>query len=203
MRKICAFSLAAVVLTAPVTRAETLVIRVGWEEAQTMLARDDFFRKIRVELQSDERLTGKLVGTSGAGLQLKQRKGETTIARGDIRTIRFVYRKAVRKKNRILAVAAGAGAGFAGGFLAYFACCFRDDSGADHSVGDSVFYGVWAAIQFGFYRLGLRADRRAVLLELTETAADSAPPAPTQAEEPPAAKKKPRQQRAKTGGSSP
>ncbi len=193
MRRLCAPLLAAVLLLVPAARAETLVMQVGWEEARAMLARDDFFRKIRVELQSNERLTGKLVGTSGAGLRLKQRKGETTIARKDIRTIRFVYRKAVRKKNRILALAAGAGAGFGEGFLAYFACCFGDDGGAGHSAGDSVFYGVWAAILVGFYRLGLRADRRAVLLELTETAAASAPPAPARAGQSLPAGEKPRQ----------
>ncbi len=174
MRKICTLLLVVVLLAVPAARAETLVMRVGWEEARTMLARDDFFRKIRVELQSDERLTGKLVGTSDAGLRIQQLRSETTIAREDIRSVRFVYRKTTRQKNRVIALAAGAGAGFAGGFLASLYCCFRD--GGNKSLGKPVFFGVWAAIQVATYRLGLRADRRAVLLELTETAADSSPP---------------------------
>ena len=89
-----------------------------------MLAQDDFFPSIRVELQSGKRLKGKLAGTSGADLRLRQSNAETTVAQEDIRKIRFVYRKAPRQKNRILAIAGGAGAGFAGGAFASFACCF-------------------------------------------------------------------------------
>ncbi len=186
MQKTCVLLLVAVLLAAPVTRAETLVMRVGWEQARAMLARDDFFPKIRIELQSDERLTGKLIGTSDAGLQLKQLRAETTIAREDIRTIRFVYRKTTRKKNRSIALAAGIPAGVGAGLFGSLACCFSDGSPAkgNEILGYAVLVGGFTAVAMGLYRLGLRADRRAVLLELTETAAASAPPAPTHAEEP-------------------
>ena len=178
MRKICALLLAAVLLSAPAAQAETLVKQVGWEEARTMLAQDDFFPSIRVELRSGKRLKGTLAGTSGEGLRLRQSTAETTVVSEDIRKIRFVYRKAPRQKNRILAIAGGAGAGFAGGAFASFACCFTDGSKGSVPLGYVIFFGAWTAIQVAVYRLGLRADRRAVLLELTETAADAPPPLP-------------------------
>ena len=46
-----------------------------------MLAQGDYRPKIRVELQSSERLKGKLVGTTDAGLRLMRLRYETKIAK--------------------------------------------------------------------------------------------------------------------------
>ena len=179
MRKICALLLAAVVLSAPAARAETVVMRVGWEKAQAVLAQDDFLPAIRVELQSGKRLKGKLVETTDEALRIERKKAETAVAREDIRAIRLVPRKASRQSNRVLAIAGGAAAGFGGGLLAGVACCgAADELTTSPAVVWAVFFGTWTAIQFLTYRIGLRADRGAVLLELTEAAADAPPPEP-------------------------
>ena len=178
MRKICAPLLAAVLLAAPAAQAKTVVAQVGWQKAQAMLAQDDFLPAIRVELQSGKRLKGKLIGTTNEALRIEQKKAETAIAREDIRAIRLVPRKASRQENRAVALVAGTAAGFGGGALASLYCCFSDGSPGSVSLGYVIFFGAWAAIQVLTYRLGLRADRGAVLLELTEAAADSPPPVP-------------------------
>ena len=172
MRKICAPLLAAVLLSAPAARAETVVMRTNWEKAQAMLAQDNFLPSIRVEMQSGKRLKGKLIGTTDEALRIERKKAETAVAREDIRAIRLVPRKTARQKNRALALVGGTGAGFGGGALAVILCCRE----ADPVISTTAFFGTWAAIQVLTYRLGLRADRGAVLLELTETAADAPPP---------------------------
>ena len=172
MRKICALLLAAVLPAAPAARAETVVARVGWEKAQAVLAQDDFLPTIRVELQSGKRLKGKLIGMTDEALRIERKKAEMAITREDIRSVRLVPRKTTRQSNRVLALAGGAAAGFGGGYLAALLCCIE----ADDVATGTAFFGTWAAIQVLTYRLGLRADRGAVLLELTEAAADSSPP---------------------------
>ena len=177
MRKICAPLLAAVLLSAPAARAKTVVVRTDWEKAQAMLAQDDFLSSIRVELQSGKRLKGKLIGTTDEALRIERKKAETAVAREDIRAIRLVPRKATRQANRAVAIAGGAAAGFGGGLLAAVVCCgAADELTTAPAVVWTAFFGTWAAIQVLTYRLGLRADRGAVLLELTETAADAPPP---------------------------
>ena len=179
MRKICALLLAAVLPAVPAARAETVVARVGWEKAQAVLAQDDFLPTIRVELQSGKRLKGKLIGMTDEALRIERKKAETAIVREDIRSVRLVPRKASRQKNRALALAGGAAVGFGGGLLAGAACCgTADELTTSPAVAWAAFFGTWAAIQFLTYRIGLRADRGAVLLELTEAAADSSPPVP-------------------------
>ena len=115
MRKICALLLAAVLLPVPAAQAKTVVMRVGWEKAQAMLVQDDFLSSIRVEMQSGKRLKGKLIGTTDEALRIERKKAETAVAREDIRAVRLVPRKAPRTKNRTLAIAGGAAAGFGGG----------------------------------------------------------------------------------------
>ena len=178
MRRICALLLSAVLLSVPSVQAKTVVVRVGWEKAQAMLAQDDFLPAVRVELQSGKRLKGKLVGTTDEALRIERKKAETAIVREDIRAIRLVPRKASRQENRAVALVAGTAAGFGGGALASLYCCFSDGSPGSVSLGYVIFFGAWAAIQVLTYKLGLRADRGAVLLELTETAADAAQPVP-------------------------
>ena len=178
MRKSCVLLLSAALLSAPAAQAKTVVVRVGWQKAQTMLAQDDFLPAVRVELQSGKRLKGKLVGTTDEALRIERNKAETAIAREDIRAIRLVPRKASRQSNRILAIAGGAAAGLGGGILTAGLCCgILDELTTSPAAAWTAFFGAWAAIQFLTYRLGLRADRGAVLLELTENAPD-APPAP-------------------------
>ena len=174
MKKIYALLLAAVLPAVPAARAETVVARVGWEKAQAVLAQDDFLPTIRVELQSGKRLKGKLIGTTDEALRIERKKAEMAITREDIRSVRLVPRKTTRQSNRVLALAGGAAAGFGGGYLAALLCCIE----ADDVATGTAFFGTWAAIQVLTYRLGLRADRGAVLLELTEAAADVPLPAP-------------------------
>lgn len=178
MRKSCVLLLSAILLAAPAARAKTVVVRANWEKAQAMLAQDAFLPSIRVDLQSGKRLKGKLVGTTAEALRIERNKAETAIAREDIRAIRLVPRKAARQSNRILAIAGGAAAGLGGGILAAGLCCgILDELTTSPAAANTAFFGAWAAIQFLTYRLGLRADRGAVLLELTENAPE-APPAP-------------------------
>ena len=185
MRQIFAQLLAAVLLFAPAARAETIVVRTNWEKAQAMLAQDDFLSSIRVELQSGKRLKGKLIGATDEALRIERKKMEMAITREDIRAIRLVPRKAAYTKNRILAIAGGGAAGFGGGTLAFLYCCGEDRPGNEsESFGNVIFFGTWAAIQVLTYRIGLRVDRGAVLLELTEAVADAPPsPAPLPAEQ--------------------
>ena len=100
--------------------------------------------KIRVELHSSERLKGKLVGTTDAGLRLVHLRYETKIAksgspsgrrqsarrferqdtetlieRKDIRTIRLRPRKTTRYKYRLLGLLGGIPPGFFGGYVGY------------------------------------------------------------------------------------
>ena len=200
MKRICALLLSAVLLSVPSVQAKTVVVRVGWEKAQAMLAQDDFLPAIRVELQSGKRLKGKLIGTTAEALRIERKKTETAIAREDIRAIRLVPRKASRQENRAVALVAGTAAGFGGGALASLYCCFSDGSPGSVSLGYVIFFGAWAAIQVLTYRLGLRADRGAVLLELTE-AADASLSAPLPAgQAAPAKEKQPQESQATPQG---
>ena len=184
MRKICALLLAAVLLPAPAAQAKTVVMRVGWEKAQAMLAQDDFLSSIRVEMQSGKRLKGKLIGTTDEALRIERKKAETVVAREDIRAVRLVPRKAPRTKNRTLAIAGGAAAASEGDLRPLRPTASSTAVPANAITDYAVFFGTWAAIQFAVYRLGLRADRGAVLLELTGTAADALPPTPLTAAQP-------------------
>ena len=177
MRESCVLLLSAILLAAPAVQAKTVVVQVGWQKAQAMLAQGDFLPAVRVELQSGKRLKGKLIGATAEALRIERKKAETSIAREDIRAIRLVPRKASRQENRAVALVTGAIAGFFGGGFASAACCFFEASPGSEPLGYGVFFGTWAAIQFLTYRLGLRADRGVVLLELTENAPE-APPAP-------------------------
>ena len=147
MQRTLALLLAAALLAVPAASAKTVSVEVPWEKARTIIAEGDFRPKIRVELQSSERLKGKLVGTTDAGLRLRRLRyekkiaksgspsgrrqsarrferqdPETLIERKEIRTIRLRPRKTTRNKYRLLGLLAGIPAGFvvgyAGGVLA-------------------------------------------------------------------------------------
>ena len=174
--------LAAALLIIPAGRAKTVVVRADWEKARTLLDRGDFRPKIRVELQSSERVKGKLAGTSDADLRLKHQGTETSIAWEDIRTIRLAPLKAKRFRYRLLGLLAGIPAGFGTGLFAAAACCGVLDEVSSRSMALVVFFGALIAVPYGFYELGARADRGAVLIVLDESAAKN-PPVPPQAEQ--------------------
>ena len=101
LQRTLALLLVAALLAVPAASAKTVSVEVPWEKARTIIAEGDFRPKIRVELQSSERLKGKLAGTTDAGLRLKSRGTETSIAREEIRTIRLRPRKFHRLPVRV------------------------------------------------------------------------------------------------------
>ena len=184
MQKTSALALlaAALLLVVPAGRAKTVVVRADWEKARTLLARGDFRPRVRVELKSAERVKGKLIEATGAGLRLEQRGSETLIAREDIRTIRLAPRKTTRYKNRLLGLLGGIPAGFGAGIITSLYCCFGDGTSGGAALGYTVLVGALIAVPYGFYELGARADRGAVLIVLDESTAKK-PPVPPQAEQ--------------------
>ena len=144
-------------------------------------------RKAVLELQSSERLKGKLIEATGTGLRLVRRGTETSIARREeIRTIRLRPRKTTRYKNRLLGLLIGIPAGFGAGF---FLGVVASGSDIDRwgRASDTAFIATLIAVPYWFYKLGARADRRTVLIVLDESAPDSPTPA-SQAERPSSAK---------------
>ena len=129
-----------------------------------MLAQGDYRPKIRVELHSSERLKGKLAGTTDAGLRLKSRGTETSIAREEIRTIRLVPRKTARTKNLWLGLLAGIPAGYGTGILvAKTTICGGNLGECGVTAGYTVLIATLIAVSYWFYKLGSRADHGAVL----------------------------------------
>ena len=174
MQRTLALLLVAAVLAVPAASAETVVVQTGWGKARTMLAQGDYHPKIRVELQSSERLKGKLIEATGTGLRLVRHETETSIAREEIRTIRLRPRKTTRYKNRLLGLLIGIPAGFgAGFFFGVFASGYDIDRWGRAS--DTAFFAALIAVPYWFYKLGARADRGAVLIVLDESAPDSPP----------------------------
>ena len=216
MQKTLALLLAAALLAVPAASAKTVSVEVPWEKARTIIAEGDFRPKIRVELQSSERLKGKLIEATGTGLRLVRLRYETKIAksgspsgrrqsarrferqdtetlieRKEIRTIRLRPRKTTRTKYRLLGLLAGIPAGFWAGGFSSLACCLHDGASASEALGAVVFFGVLIAVPYWFYKLGARADRRTVLIVLDESAPDSSRDG-SQAERPPSSAKEER-----------
>ena len=123
LQRTLALLLAAALLAVPAASAKTVSVEVPWEKARTIIAEGDFRPKIRVELQSSERLKGKLIEATGTGLRLVRLRYETKIAksgsgrrqsarrferqdtetlieRKEIRTIRLRPRKTTRNKDQ-------------------------------------------------------------------------------------------------------
>ena len=140
MQRTLALLLVAALLAVPAVSAKTVSVEVPWEKARTIIAEGDFRPKIRVELQSSERLRGKLIEATGMGLRLVRLRYETKIAksgsgrrqsarrferqdtetlieRKEIRTIRLRPRKTTRYQYRLLGLLVGIPAGFFGGFV--------------------------------------------------------------------------------------
>ena len=188
MQRTLALLLVAALLAVPAASAKTVSVEVPWEKARTIIAEGDFLPKIWVELQSSERLKGKLAGTTDAGLRLKSRGTETSIAREEIRTIRLVPRKTARTKNRWLGLLAGIPAGYGAGILvAKTTICGGNLGECGVTAGYTVIIATLIAVSYWFYQRGARADRGAVLIVLDERAPDSSRDG-SQAERPSSAK---------------
>ncbi len=169
-----ALVLLTVVLPAvPAGHAKTVVVRASWEEARAMLAGGEYRPRIRVELQSTERVKGGVIEATAEGLRIAGKGYETRFVREDIRTIRLVPRKAKRFKYRLLGLLGGIPAGFGAGFFAAFAAACGGDLDRCSAASTVVFAGVLIAVPYGFYRLGARADRGAVLIVLGESTPNS------------------------------
>ena len=148
LQRTLALLLAAALLAVPAASAKTVSVEVPWEKARTIIAEGDFRPKIRVELQSSERLKGKLIEATGTGLRLvrlryekkiaksgsgrrqsarrfERQDTETLIERKEIRTIRLRPRKTTRNKYRLLGLLGGIPAGFFGGPFRWCACLRR------------------------------------------------------------------------------
>ncbi len=190
--------LCAVLLVTPAGLAKTVSVEVPWEKARTIMAEGDFRPKIWVELQSSERLKGKLIEATGTGLRLVrlrhetkiaksgspggrrrsarfERQGsETLIAREDIRTIRLRPRKTTRYKYRLIGLLVGIPAGFGMGHLGG---TVAGGGELDYRNGNPIFITAFIAtliaVPYWFYKLGARADRGTVLIVLDESAPDS------------------------------
>ena len=170
--------LVASLLAVPAGHAKTVVVRAGWEEARAMLAGGEYRPKVRVELQSSERVKGEFIEATGAGLRLAGKGYETRFAREDIRAIRLAPRKADRFTNRLLGLLAGIPAGFGAGYFAALATDCRGDVDRCTSGSYAILVGALIAVPYGFYKLGARADRGAVLVVLDEGAAKKPPVLP-------------------------
>ena len=204
MAKSYALLLSAALLAAPAGHAESVVVRAGWDKARSMLAQGEYRPRIALELKSPKRVTltqdrgefhprqrkevelkpgkwikGKLNEATSEGLQLVYRQHEISFPREDISRIRLVPLKADRTKNRRVGISGGIAAGILAGVLvAKVSAC----SGSECSPGGFFFMlGVTAAaVTFGFYKLGGRADRGYVMVVLEESTANN-PLVPAQA----------------------
>ena len=210
MQRTLALLLVVALLAVPAASAKTVSVEVPWEKARTIIAEGDFRPKIRVELQSSERLKGKLIEATGTGLRLMRLRYETLIAksgsgrrqsarrferqdtetlieRKEIRTIRLRPRKTTRNKYRRLGLLAGIPAGFGAGLFFGVVACGRDLDTCNVAAANTAFFATLIAVPYWLYQRGARADRGTVLIVLDESAPD-APPRASQAERPSSAK---------------
>ena len=202
MAKPCALLLSVALLTAPVARAETVVVRAGWQKARAMLTQGEYRPRIAVELKSPQQVTltqdrgefhprnrtevelkpgkwvkGKLIEATGAGLQVVYREHEISFPREDISRIRL----APRTKSRWAGLALGIPAGFGAGLLAALIASGGD---VDRRGGAQTvaFITTLIAVPYLFHKLW-GGDRGAVVVVLDESTANK-PPTPSQAARP-------------------
>ena len=201
MAKPCALLLSVALLTAPIARAETVVLRAGWQKARAMLTQGEYRPRIAVELKSPKRVTltqdrgefhprnrkevelkpgkwvkGKLIEATGAGLQLVYREHEISFPREDISRIRLVTRSNNRWTGLVLGIPAGFGAGILAALLASGGDV--DRRGEAQTVA---FIATLIAVPYLFHKLWGAGG--AVVVVLDESTA-SKPPTPSQAERP-------------------
>ena len=156
---------AALLLAVPAATAETVVVQAGWEKLGLCWAQGDYRPKIRVELQSSERLKGKLIEATGTGLRLVRHETETSIAREEIRTIGSDPQDDPLQE-RLLGLLIGIPAGFGAGFF-FGAVASGGDIDRWGRASDTAFIATLIAVPYWFYKLGARADRRTVLIVWT------------------------------------
>ena len=212
MQRTLALLLVAALLAVPAASAKTVSVEVPWEKARTIIAEGDFRPKIWVELQSSERLKGKLIEATGTGLRLVRLRYETKIAksgspsgrrqsarrferqdtetlieRKEIRTIRLRPRKTTRTKYRLLGLLAGIPAGFGAGLFLGVVACGGDLDTCNVAAANTALFATLIAVPYWLYQRGARADRGTVLIVLDESAPDSSRDG-SQAERPSSAK---------------
>ena len=151
--------------------ARTIVVRAGWKETSTMLARPDFRPKLQIRLKSNKKMKGHVSGTTAAGLTLERNGTSILIERTAIHSIRLVPRKARGHRNRVLALAGGIPAGLGAALGSwYIGCNVAGGCGKPpHPVGSAGFYAVLVAVPVLLYRFAARADRGALLIVLDES----------------------------------
>ena len=112
---------------------------------------------IQILLQSGKRLKGKLVEVSAAGLTVKRRGSDTILSHGDIRQIRITHWTTRKKYRWLYGLGGYFGSGAAMGAL------------GERIQSPVIFIAAWAFViktTIYFYKLGARADRGAVVIEL-------------------------------------
>lgn len=205
MAKSYACLLSVALLAAPAGRAETVVVRAGWDKARSMLAQGEYRSRIALELKSPKRVTltqdrgefhprnrkevelkpgkwikGKLIEATGPGLQLVYREHEISFLREDISRIRLVPLKADRTKNRGIGLWLGIPIGIGVGLAAGKEVC-GSSGGCGNAGGLMFLVGVPIAVAYVFHKLGggRRAAREAVVVVLEEGTTNN-PPVPAQ-----------------------
>ena len=120
---------------------------------------------VQIVLQSGERPKGKLAEVTATGLTVTRSGSDTVLNHGDIRQLRITHRTKQKKHRSLFGI---------GGFLGVLAA--TGAAGEHIQVHPLLPIGVLAAmigIPIYLYKLGARADRGAVVIEL-----DSATQAP-------------------------
>lgn len=143
--------------------AKTTSIQVGWDAARAIQTHGDFRGGVRIWLKSGQRLKGSITGFDQSGLALRREGIEVRIARKDVRSIRFVPRRAATRKHRILAIVGGIPVGIAAGLGVVALCC-----GPNRSSSLAVFHSTWAGIQYLLFRIGSRADLGELVVVIDE-----------------------------------
>jgi hypothetical protein len=101
-----------------------LAARAEWAEVRSV-APD---HKIEVALRTGAPARGLFVSADDLAIVVREKSGERSIARGDIRTVR-VADSSRRTRNTILGAAIGAGAGLAIGFAVCPGCANEGSAG--------------------------------------------------------------------------
>ena len=200
MAKSCALLLAVALLTAPAVRAETVVVRAGWQKARAMLTQGEYRPRIALELKSPMRVMvtkgtfydrtrkeielkpstwvkGKFIQANEADLQVLYRGHENSFPPENISRLRLVTRSKNRGAGLLLGIAAGIGAGF----LASLGCCFVEGTSGSVELGYVVLIGTPIAVSYLFHKLW--GGRGSVVVVLDESTA-KAPPSPSQVRKP-------------------
>ena len=158
-------------LVVPASPAKMTTVRVGGEEARSMLTATSVRPPVRIVLRSGDRLKGMLAEVTAAGLTVTRRGSETVLDQRDIRQLRITHRTKQKRYRWLFAVGS------------YLGSLVAVGAAGEHIqvIPPPVFpYGVLVAITtlpIYFYKMGARVDRGAIVIELVSatTAPDSLP----------------------------